>query len=86
MSADTEGLPDGPASPAGEVVGMRGVRVPYGSGRQPVVRAGLPHDARGKGAMRWGPLWKRPTREVFASGTHASNPAALPKRHPLPQF
>ncbi|MGW7332989.1 hypothetical protein ACWGIU_31220, partial [Streptomyces sp. NPDC054840] len=42
-------------------------RVPYGSGRQPVARASLPHDARGKGGMRRGPLWKRPTRKVFAS-------------------
>lgn len=48
-----------PEFPAGEEAGVRGVRVPYGSGRQPVVRADLPRDAGGRGASRGrGPLRK----------------------------
>ncbi|WCD91177.1 hypothetical protein KPP03845_200138 (plasmid) [Streptomyces xanthophaeus] len=63
--------------PAGEEAGASGVRVPYGSGRQPVVRAGLPQDAGGKGRHGGGARSGSPPHGEASA--NAYNPTSRPQ-------
>ncbi|GAA2655489.1 hypothetical protein GCM10010425_82670 [Streptomyces spororaveus] len=72
------GLAGRPPVPAGEGAGTGRAQVPYGSGRQPVVPAGLPQDAGGKGG-RGGARSGSTPPEAAASGITRLTRSPAPK-------